>query len=81
MAAAENPTKLPEKRWIKPPPGRVKLNFDGSVKMEDGSVGSGMVLRHDTGNVIFTACRQLLNCCDPLEAEAKEHVKKDSTLR
>jgi ribonuclease HI len=48
----------------------VKLNCDGSVKFEDGSARAGMVLRDENGHIIFSACRQLLNCSDPLETEA-----------
>ncbi|KAK1620559.1 hypothetical protein QYE76_026076 [Lolium multiflorum] len=61
---------LSAKRWTKPPPGWVKLSCDGSVKTEDGTAGAGMVLRDEYGEVIFSACRQLLACDDPFEAEA-----------
>jgi hypothetical protein len=30
-----------------------------------------MVLRDEYGNIVFFACRQLLNCADPLEAETR----------
>jgi ribonuclease HI len=64
-------TAPPAKRWQRPIPGWVKLNIDGSVKLEDGTAGSGMVLRDETGQVIFCACRQLLGCDDPYESEVK----------
>jgi ribonuclease HI len=64
------PKKPPDKVWLKPALGYVKLNCDGSVKLEDGSAGTGMVLRDENGQVIFTACRHLLHCEDALEAEA-----------
>jgi ribonuclease HI len=64
------PEKPPDKHWELPPIGWVKLNCDGSVKLENGSAGAGMVLRDENGHIIFSACRQLLNCSDPLEAEA-----------
>jgi ribonuclease HI len=54
-----------------PSPGWVKLNCDGSYKKEDGSAGAGMILRDDVGKVIFSSCRQLIRCGDPLEAETK----------
>jgi hypothetical protein len=47
------PTKPPEKRWTRPPPGWVKLNFDESVKTQDGTAGMEMVIRGDYGNVIL----------------------------
>ena len=64
------PEKPPNKHWELPPIDWVKLNCDGLVKLEDGSAGAGMVLRDENGHIIFSACRQLLNCSDPLEAEA-----------
>ena len=36
---------------------------------DDGSAGSGMVLRDDKGAIIFSSCRQLFLCRDSLEAE------------
>jgi ribonuclease HI len=63
--------KPSESRWTRPSPGWVKLNFDGSVKMENGSAGAGMILRNENGGIVFSACRQLVNCLDPLEAEAR----------
>ncbi|KAK1692046.1 hypothetical protein QYE76_008743 [Lolium multiflorum] len=64
------PEKPPGKHWELPPIGWVKLNCDGSVKLEDGSAGAGMVHRDENGHIIFSACRQLLNCSDPLEAKS-----------
>jgi ribonuclease HI len=61
---------VPVKKWSKPPLGWVKLSCDGSVKTEDGTTRDGMVLRDETGSVIFCACH-LLACDDPLEAEAR----------
>ena len=55
--------------WEPPPENHVKLNFDGSYVAADGSAGAGMVLRDHTGQVIYAACRWLLNCHGPIEAE------------
>ena len=68
---ADQPLNLPGKLWTKPPHGWVKLNCDGSVKLQDGSAGAGMVLRDDEGHIVFCACSHLLACDDPIEAEAK----------
>jgi hypothetical protein len=37
--------ELSDKLWTKPPAGWVKLNCEGSVKVENGTAGAGMVLR------------------------------------
>jgi hypothetical protein len=39
--------------WSKPAAGWVKLNCDGSYRIEDGSAGAGMLLRDEHGQVIF----------------------------
>ena len=61
----------PDKHWSKPPDGWVKLTIDGSYKMEDGSAGTGMILRDVSGSIIFSACRSLQSCGDALEAELR----------
>ena len=63
--------KPPDKPWIPPTPGWVKLTVDGSYRQEDGSAGTGMILRDDTGKTIFSACRSLMLCDEPLEAEVR----------
>ena len=35
----------------------------------DDRAGSGMVLRDESGAIIFSSCRQLFSCRDALEAE------------
>jgi ribonuclease HI len=64
-----HPGAPPDKKWDAPPLGLVKLNIDGSFKLEDGTAGTGMVLRDHKGDIIFSACRQLIRCDDALEAE------------
>ena len=59
----------PELHWTPPPPGWAKLNTDGSHVPPTGEAGGGMILRDDRGNIIYTACRQLLTCDNGLEAE------------
>ena len=59
----------PDKPWSKPPRGWVKLTIDGSFKTEDGTAGTGMILRDADGGIIFSACRSLQSCTEALEAE------------
>jgi hypothetical protein len=64
----ENRRQEAKQRWLPPPSGHAKLNVDGAYSA-DGRAGIGMVLRDCQGKVVFTACRQVLNCQDALEAE------------
>jgi ribonuclease HI len=61
--------ELPAIPWVKPLAGWVKLTIDGSFRSEDGTAGTGMVLRDETGQVIFSACRFINSCAEALEAE------------
>ena len=47
----------------------MKLNVDGSYSEADNNEGVGMILRDDTGSIIFSTCRFLLTCSIALEAE------------
>jgi hypothetical protein len=57
-----------KQKWKPPDEGGTKLNVDGAFS-HDGRAGTGMILRHSDGSVIFAACRQLRVCTDALEAE------------
>ncbi|KAK1628129.1 hypothetical protein QYE76_002444 [Lolium multiflorum] len=58
---------MPAKPWLKPNAGSVKLTIDGSFK--DGVGGAGMMLRDDTSVIVFSACKWISPCIEPLEAE------------
>ena len=58
-----------QRKWSPPPEGWAKLNVDGSFSHEDGSAGADMILRGHDGAIIFSACRSLRSCPDPLHAE------------
>jgi hypothetical protein len=51
----------PDKPWMKPPLGWVKLTVDGLYKDENGYAGTSMV-RDDAGEIIFSVCRFLASC-------------------
>jgi hypothetical protein len=61
--------QAPDVPWVKPPAGWVKLTIDGSFRAEDGTAGIGMVLRDDTGEVIFSVCQFINSCEEAFEAE------------
>ena len=54
--------------WTMPMEVWAKLNTDASWTA-DGGAGAGMVLRDNTGQIIFTSCRVLFSCRNALEAE------------
>jgi hypothetical protein len=56
--------------WIQAHHTCVKWNLNGYVKFEDVSTCVGMVLRDKSGDIIFSACCQLLNCSYPFKDEA-----------
>ncbi|KQK16103.2 hypothetical protein BRADI_1g26757v3 [Brachypodium distachyon] len=56
-------------RWKPPNADSVKLNVDGSFSSNDGSAGVGLVLRDHRGNLMISACCNLPQCNDALEAE------------
>ncbi|KAL4187745.1 hypothetical protein AMTRI_Chr09g40520 [Amborella trichopoda] len=43
-----------DNRWFPPPPGWVKLNFDGSVKEEARVASYGALLQDCSGNIIWS---------------------------
>jgi hypothetical protein len=59
----------PDKPWLKPPAGWVKLTIDGSFRAEDGNAGLGMVLRDEEGDIIFSASEFVQSWGEALEAE------------
>jgi hypothetical protein len=54
-STVHHPTLSPVKRWQTPRLGWVKLNIDGSVKLEDGTACTDVVLRDELGQVILCA--------------------------
>ena len=56
-------------RWTPPADGWTKLNVDGSFCASTGTAGAGMVLQDSLGKIIFSSCRELRACAEPLEAE------------
>jgi ribonuclease HI len=61
--------KPPDKPWLKPPTGWVKLTVDGSFRVEDGTAGLGMVLRDEEGTVFFSASKFVPVCEEAFETD------------
>lgn len=57
-------------RWLPPPPGRFKLNVDGSFKCDVGAAGGGGVLRDSLGNLVWAFAAPYHNITSSLEAKA-----------
>ena len=55
--------------WPAPRPGNVALSVDGSFSDSDGSAAAAMILRDDTGKILFAAYRYIFHCNDSLDAE------------
>ena len=49
--------------------GHVNLNIDGTYIKETGEACVGMILPDNTGGIIFSACRNILRCVSPVQAE------------
>ncbi|XBH67571.1 hypothetical protein VPH35_095933 [Triticum aestivum] len=62
-------SEMPACCWTKPPLGWTKLNVNGSFVDELGTGGAGMVLRSNSGEVIYSSCHYLRSCTSALEAE------------
>ena len=62
-------TTGPRPRWTPPAAGWTKLNVDGSFCATTGTAGAGMILRDSSGVIIFSSCRELRSCAEPLEVE------------
>jgi ribonuclease HI len=65
----------PDKSWVRPPEGWIKLSIDGSYKADDGTAGTRIILQNDTGKIILSACRSLHACEEPLDAEVSACVE------
>ncbi|TXG47764.1 hypothetical protein EZV62_027058 [Acer yangbiense] len=66
--------KIQVLRWLKPAPGRLKLNLDGSSLGNPGSAGGGGVLRDSSGNFIF-GFSKFFGSCSNNEAELRAVVE------
>nr|AAP52527.2 retrotransposon protein, putative, unclassified [Oryza sativa Japonica Group]AAX95549.1 hypothetical protein [Oryza sativa Japonica Group] len=61
--------------WERPKDGWMKLNVDGSFDASSGKGGLGMILRNSAGDIIFTSCKPLERCNNPLESELRACVE------
>ncbi|MQM21943.1 hypothetical protein Taro_054990, partial [Colocasia esculenta] len=56
--------------WLTPPPGRLKLNVDGTFKMTSGEAGGGGILRDHEGKMCWAFARAYHGLKSSLAAEA-----------
>ncbi|XP_042939565.1 uncharacterized protein LOC122274608 [Carya illinoinensis] len=56
-------------RWTAPATGQIKANWDATLKLEEGRMGAGVVIRNENGDLMVSVCSQKQNVCNPLVAE------------
>ncbi|XP_042974665.1 uncharacterized protein LOC122306301 [Carya illinoinensis] len=56
-------------RWKAPAKDQVKVNWDAALKIKEGRMGIGVVIRDENGDVMVSLCSQKRNVRDPLVAE------------
>ena len=56
--------------------GNVDLSVDGSFSDSDGTAVAAMILRAETGKILFAAYRYIFHCNDSLEAEIHALIQR-----
>lgn len=72
MAQPSSHVKTPKPaapKWMPSLAGWTKLNVDGSLFLDDESVGVGMIFHDQDGAIIFSACHSLRSSPDALHAK------------
>ncbi|XVF17816.1 hypothetical protein REPUB_Repub10bG0157100 [Reevesia pubescens] len=62
-------------RWVPPPEGKFKINFDGSFHPANREGGIGIVIRDFRGRVAGATAQTILNAADPFTVEAMGAVR------
>ena len=62
---------LSPQRWSPPPPNWYKVNVDGVIFKDQGSIGVGVVIRNAQGEVMGAMSKKISRPLGAIEAEAK----------
>ena len=67
--APQLPLPRTRDQWQPPPPGTVKINFDGATSAKDQTSGIGVVLRDKSGSVLTSLSQNIPQVCSPIDIE------------
>lgn len=60
---------IPHARWMPPPSGFIKINWDASINQQRKCIGNGVIARDNVGSFLGSYCLTKQVDVDPLVAE------------